>query len=120
LREEHLTQAEELAKTGKNRMGLRYLHGLRGEWRLDQGDWALAAESLQEAVSMARAVGQTDPAAEAQLALARFHQGQLTDQRGALPTCGSPSAIKTRPKSTPSQLINGRGQMASLTPTTMN
>jgi hypothetical protein len=82
LREEHLTQAEELAKTGKNRMGLRYLHGLRGEWRLDQGDWALAAESLQEAVSMARAVGQTDPAAEAQLALARFHQGQLTDQRG--------------------------------------
>jgi hypothetical protein len=79
LSEEHLAQAEQLAKTGKNRIIVRYLHGLRGEWCLERGEWALAAESLREAVSMARVVGQTDSVAETQLALARFHLGQLTD-----------------------------------------
>jgi hypothetical protein len=39
----------------------------------------LAAESLREAVSMARAVGQTDARAETRLALAQFHLGQLTE-----------------------------------------
>jgi hypothetical protein len=81
LTEEHLTQAQQLAEAGKNRTIIRTLHGLRGQWRLEQGAWALAAESLQEAVSMARAVGQTDAAAETQLALARFHLGQLADPR---------------------------------------
>jgi hypothetical protein len=81
LSEEHLVNAEQLAKAGKNRPTVRYLHGLRGEWRLEQGEWALAAESLHEAVSLARAVGQSDAAAETQLALAQFQLGQLDDPR---------------------------------------
>jgi hypothetical protein len=81
LSEEHLAHAEQLAKAGKNRFNVRLLCGLRGEWRLERGEWALAAESLREAVSMARAVGYTNEEAETQLALARFHLGELTDPR---------------------------------------
>jgi len=81
LSEEHLAHAEHLAKAGKNRTVIRLLHGLRGEWHLERGEWALAAESLREAVTMAHAVGLTDEDAETQLALAQFHLGQLTDPR---------------------------------------
>ena|ERR1035437_1372066 len=81
LSEEHLAHAEELANAGKNRLIVRLLHGLRGEWRLERGEWALAAASLREAVSMARAVGRTDATAETQLALARFQLGELADPR---------------------------------------
>jgi Domain of unknown function (DUF4062) len=81
LSEEYLAHAEQLARVGKNRVVVRFLHGLRGEWRLERGEWALAAESLREAVSMARAVGQTDEEAETQLALAKFQLGQLADPR---------------------------------------
>jgi hypothetical protein len=81
LNEQHLARAEQLAKVGKDRIIIRSLHGLCGQWRLERGEWALAAESLREAVSMARAVGRTDPTAETQLALARFHLGQLADPR---------------------------------------
>lgn len=81
LSEEHLSRAEQLAREGWNRVALRYLHGLRGEWRLERGEWDLAAASLHEAVAMARAVGQADVEAETQLALARFHLGQLADPR---------------------------------------
>jgi hypothetical protein len=79
LREEHLVRAERLARAAKNRIAVRGLHGLRGQWRLERGEWALAAESLREAVSMARAVGQTDAAAETRLALAGFQLGELAD-----------------------------------------
>jgi hypothetical protein len=81
LSEEHLAHAEQLARAGKGRQVVRLLHCLRGEWRLERGEWALAAESLREAVSMARAVGQTDATAETQLALAEFQLGQLADPR---------------------------------------
>jgi hypothetical protein len=81
LNEEHLARAEQLARIGKNRPDLRRLHSLRGEWRLERGEWLLAAESLHEAVSMARAVDQTDASAETQLAFARFQLGQLADPR---------------------------------------
>jgi len=81
LHEEHLTHAEQLARAGKNRFAIRYLHRLRGAWRLERTEWALAAESLGEAVSMARAVRETDPAAETQLALAQFQLGYLADPR---------------------------------------
>ena len=81
LSEGHLAHAEQLARAGKNRGTVRSLLGLRGEWRLERGEWALAAESLREAVSMARAIGQTDAEAETGLALARFHLGQLADPR---------------------------------------
>jgi hypothetical protein len=56
---------------------LRELHALRGEWRLEQGQWSLAAESLNEAVRMTRETGGTDAKAETQLALAKFHLKQL-------------------------------------------
>ena len=81
LSEEHLAHAEQPAEAGKNRPAIRYLHGLRGAWRLGQGQWALAAESLHDAVRMAREVGATDAQAETLLALAKFHLGQLSDAR---------------------------------------
>lgn len=81
LREEDLAHAEQLAKEGKNRPTVRYLHAMRGEWGLEHGQWALAAESLHEAVRMARAIGKTDARAETQLALAKFQLGQLADPR---------------------------------------
>ena len=40
LSEEQITLVEELAKAGKNRAIPRSLHGLRGEWRLERGEWA--------------------------------------------------------------------------------
>ena len=82
--EEHLAHAERLAKEGNNRIVIRWLHGLRGERQLEQGRYQLAADSLHEAVRMAREVGQTDAQAmqaEVQLALAGLHLGQLTDPR---------------------------------------
>lgn len=82
MSEENLAHAEQLARTGKNRGAIRHLHSLRGEWRLERGEWALAAVSLREAVSMARAVGQTDADAETRLALTQFHLGQLADAGG--------------------------------------
>jgi hypothetical protein len=81
LREEHLTHAKQLAESGKNRFIVRKLHGLSAEWQLEQGQWSLAAESVHEAVRMAREVGQTDLEAEARLALAKFHLHQLPNPR---------------------------------------
>lgn len=81
LRQEHLAQAEQLAKAGRNRRTIRSLHNLRGEWQLEQGQWALAGDSSHEAVRMAREIGQTDAKAEAQLALAKLHLNQLPDAR---------------------------------------
>ena len=81
LTEEHLAKAEQLAKKGKDRVLVRSLHGLRGAWQLEQGRYELAAASLQEAVRMAREVGQTNATAETQLAIARFHLDQLPDSR---------------------------------------
>jgi hypothetical protein len=83
LLEEMLQQAERLAHTGKNRLSLRRLHSLRGAWHLDQHKWKLAADSLHEAVRMAREVRQTDAEAETGLALAKFHLGQLAEPRHA-------------------------------------
>ncbi len=81
LEEQHLSLAENLAVAGKDRGERRTLCALRGEWRLSQGEWALAAESLQEAVRLARAVGKKDDQSETQLALAKLHLGQLPDPR---------------------------------------
>ena len=81
LRDEDLTHATDLSKAGKNRRTIRRLHSLRGQWQMERGEWELAAESLREAVSMARAVGQTDAVAETRLALAKFHLGLIDDPR---------------------------------------
>jgi hypothetical protein len=77
LQEEHLTTAATLAERDNNRHALRYLHGLRGTWRLEQGAWALAAASFTQAVTMAREVRLVDAASETGLALAKVHLRQL-------------------------------------------
>lgn len=79
LKEEHLVKAEQFAKEGKNRLGIRFLHALRGQWYLDQDQWELAAGSFHEAVRLSREVGQTDSDVETKLALVKFHLNQLPD-----------------------------------------
>ncbi len=81
LKAEHLDNVEQLAEAGKSRIKIRRLHSLRGEWHLDQGQYAPAMDSLHEAVRMAREVGLIDAKAETLLAFARFHLGQLSDPR---------------------------------------
>ncbi|MVM31465.1 DUF4062 domain-containing protein [Spirosoma sp. HMF4905] len=79
FREEYLIHAEKLATEGKNRSIIRDIHKLRGAWRMEQGEWQLAVESLNEAVRMVRVVGQSDSDSETWLALAKFHLNQLSD-----------------------------------------
>jgi hypothetical protein len=81
MTEDHLAHAEQLAREGRNRGTIRELHCLRGQWQLEQGRHSLAAESLHEAVRMARQIGKTDATAEALLAQAKFHLNQLTNPR---------------------------------------
>jgi hypothetical protein len=81
LLEEDLAAAEQLVKTEQNRFFIRYLHLIRGEWQLDRGNWERAAVSLQEAVRMAREIGENDAVSETLLAIARFHLNQLLDPR---------------------------------------
>ena len=78
LQEEHLTTSATLAEQDNNRATLRDLLWLRGAWRLEQGEWALAAASFDTAVTMAREVRLVDEASETGLALAKHHLGQLT------------------------------------------
>ncbi len=77
LQKHHLTAAESLAERDNNRTVLRYLHILRGAWRLEQEEWALVAASLHEALTMARERRLLDAESEAGLALSKFHLGQL-------------------------------------------
>jgi hypothetical protein len=79
LQEGYLADAERIATKGKSRGIIRHLHTLRGAWRLEQGEWALAATSYQEAVRLARERSITHEAAETGLALAKHHLGLLTD-----------------------------------------
>ena len=84
MTEEHLGRAEQLASEGKTRAVIRYVHGLRGDWQLQLGRYAIAAESLQEAVRLAREVGLIDADAthaEAHLILAKLHLDQLAEPR---------------------------------------
>lgn len=81
LREDLLDKAEELARAGRSHAILRWLHRLRGEWQIERRNWELAADSFNEAVRMAREVGQADTKAEAQLALAKLHLNQLRGAR---------------------------------------
>ncbi|HEV7893609.1 MAG TPA: DUF4062 domain-containing protein [Pyrinomonadaceae bacterium] len=81
LEEKHLAYAKQLARAGRNRGTVRRLHRLRGEWRLEQGRWEQAAESLHEALRMAREVGQPDSNSEALLLLAKFRSGRIPAPR---------------------------------------
>ena len=121
-------------RTGKNRGIVRDLHGLRGEWRLERGEWALAAESLREAVSMARAVGQTNgqrrpnsPSPGSTLVNSTIHAARPSNSPsiGGRPTAplrtfGLPSATASRRRSTRWQPTSGLGRMASLMSTATN
>jgi len=75
LAEHHLSAAAALAARDNNRRILRAIHQLRGAWRLEQGDWAGAAEAFHDALRMARERRLTDAAAEAGLGLAKLHLG---------------------------------------------
>ena len=81
LTEEDLAAAEHLAHEGQNRIAIRRLHRLRGEWQLSLGEHARAAESLQDAIRMAHEAGFPDPDSETLLALSRFHLKQLPNPR---------------------------------------
>ena len=70
--------AATLAEQDHNRTILRDLHRLRGAWRLEQGEWALAAANFTQAVTMAREVRLVNEESETGLALAKVHLGQLT------------------------------------------
>lgn len=80
LQDEHLTAAATLAEQDGNRTTIRALHGLRGDWRLEQGEWALAAASFDTAVTMARERRLVDEDSETGLALAKQHLRQLTGE----------------------------------------
>ena len=83
LQERDLAEAERWAIEGKTRFFIRDLHRLRGEWRLEQGKWALAAASYQEAVRLARERSLMDAESETGLALARL-QLRLAADPGAV------------------------------------
>jgi len=89
LAEHHLTSAAELASAAdlaardNNRQTFRDIHRLRGEWRLEQGDWGPAADAFHEAVRMARERQLTDPTAETGLALAKLHLDRFPDTESA-------------------------------------
>ena len=79
LREEQVDEAQALARVAKNRLIVRSMHQLRGQWHLEHKRWSDAAESFSEAVQMARAVGQSAPGAETGLALAKLQLGGLAN-----------------------------------------
>jgi tetratricopeptide (TPR) repeat protein len=80
LQEKQISAAATLAEQDHNRVALRYIYKLCGSWRLEQGDWALAAASFTQAVTMAREVRLVDAASETGLALAKFQLRQLTGE----------------------------------------
>jgi len=82
LLEEHLIAAEQLARSSRHRQVIRALNRLRGHWYLNQGRWARAADCFREAIRMAHEVGRSAETSETQLALAKFHLGQLDNPRG--------------------------------------
>ncbi len=79
LQEEHLAKAERLAAESTNRVTIRRLHRLRGDWRLELGEWAQAAASYQEAVRLARERSLPDAHSETGLVLAKHRLGEVTD-----------------------------------------
>jgi hypothetical protein len=97
LTEERLASAERLARSGLNRPSMRELYALRGGWHLERREWALAAESLHEAIRMTREAHLDDASLEAQLALARFRLGQLPGARA--------EAIRLSSDNGPAQLV---------------
>lgn len=78
LREEHLAAADEVARAGRHRAGVRELQRLRGLHHLHARNWPAAAESLSEAVALARERRMFDASSEAALVLSKLHLALLT------------------------------------------
>ena len=74
-----LDTAERAARAGKNRAATFNTLALRGQWHIGREEWETAANSLTEAVTMARSVRRWHPEAETHFALARFRLGQLAE-----------------------------------------
>jgi hypothetical protein len=81
LTEDLLAHAEQSARSERARRSVRSLYALRGEWRLERGEWVLATDSLREAIRMTREAGLYDARLEIWLALAQFRLGQLAAPR---------------------------------------
>jgi len=79
LTDEEIVSSQSAAKQGKDRYTIRSLCALRGQWQLAQEKWQSAADSLAEAVRLARVAGKSDGASELGLKLAHYHLGQLED-----------------------------------------
>jgi hypothetical protein len=80
IKEAQISATTALAEQDGNRQTVRTLHGLRGLWRLERGEWLLAAISYTEAVTLAREVRLVDTVSETGLALAKCHLGHLTGE----------------------------------------
>ncbi|MBM3783139.1 MAG: hypothetical protein FJW30_02205 [Acidobacteria bacterium] len=80
LRPEDIDKAETLARAGDNRFALRKLAELRGHWQLELGNWHAAVQGFETAVAMARERRLLDGPSECGLALARFLDGQLSQE----------------------------------------
>jgi hypothetical protein len=78
LQEEQISTAATLAEQDHNRLTMRKLHELRGTWKLEQGDWELAAASFTQSVAMAREARLVDAASETGLLLAKVQLRQFT------------------------------------------
>jgi hypothetical protein len=87
-----LQQSERLAQEGNNRLRLRDLYHLRGEWKVSLCQWSEAAGAFEEEIRMSREANLDSSVSEARLALAQFHLGQLqlakdtADRLALLPT----------------------------------
>jgi hypothetical protein len=77
LEETRLSASINLAKRSGSRKTLRRLLRLSGLWRLERGEWELAAGSFDQAVTMARDRRILDEIAETGLALSKLYLGQL-------------------------------------------
>jgi tetratricopeptide (TPR) repeat protein len=81
LSEDLLVHAEQMSRSGRSGRTVRILHAVRGRWQLERGEWALAAESLHEAIRMTHEAGASDASLETDLALAQFRLGELPAAR---------------------------------------
>jgi len=93
LTEEVLAKAESLARSSKNRPGIRALHRLRGDWYILKEEWKLAADSFGEAIRMAREIGRTAEYSETRLALIQFNLNQLPNPHQQAEQLASAQAV---------------------------
>jgi tetratricopeptide (TPR) repeat protein len=76
LDEATLAEAEDVAKKGNNRLQIRNLHWLRGEWQHSLGHWDEAANSFEEEIRMIWEINLSAANSEARLALAQAKMGR--------------------------------------------